>query len=76
MSDIRNLATYVLAISFFSLAAALVYFTVVLARVANQLPVIFSSVEQTSKTIEPVIKEIGEIRSDSTCVAGVLFFKF
>jgi len=44
------------------LAAAIVFFTVEFVGVANQLPVILSSVEQTSKNIEPAIKEMGEIR--------------
>lgn len=62
MPDKANTASYVLSISLFSLAAALVYFTVELTRVANQIPAILGSVEHTSEKIEPVVREVSAIR--------------
>ena len=62
MSDKRNIATYTLAVSLFSLAAAFVYFTIGLTRLANQAPAILDGIEKTSKQIEPVLKEVYKIR--------------
>ena len=62
MSESRNKATYILSVSLFCLAGAIVYFTVELTRITVQIPAILNSVEQTSEKIEPVVKEIGEIR--------------
>ena len=66
MNGLRDTATYLLALSLFSLAGALVYFTIELANISNtiskELPDVLTSVNQTSKAIEPVVKEIGEIR--------------
>ncbi|NNF97185.1 MAG: hypothetical protein HKM94_09695 [Halobacteria archaeon] len=61
MNNTRNFATYVLAGSIFSFAAALVYFTFTLAAISEQIPQILTSVESTSKTIEPVVKEVSHI---------------
>lgn len=62
MSDKRNIATYTLAVSLFSLAAAFVYFTIGLTRLANQAPAILDGIEETSNQIEPVLKEFSKIR--------------
>lgn len=62
MNDKRNIATYTLAVSLFSLAAAFVYFTIGLTRLANQAPAILEGIEKTSKQIEPVLKEFYKIR--------------
>lgn len=57
----RNGATYLLALSLFSLAGAIIYFTWELAQVREEIPAILASVEQTSGEIEPVVKEIAAI---------------
>lgn len=62
MSDKPNIATYTLAVSLFSLAAAFVYFTIGLTHLANQAPAILDGIEKTSKQIEPVLKEFYKIR--------------
>lgn len=62
MNDKRNIATYTLAASLFSLAAAFVYFTIGLTRLANQAPAILDGIEDTSQKIEPVLKEVYKIR--------------
>jgi len=51
-----------LAISQFSLAAALIYFTIEISRIVIQIPDILSSVEKTSEKINPVVNEIGKVR--------------
>lgn len=58
----RNSATYLLAVSLFSLAGAIIYFTWEVAQVREQIPEILASVEQTSNEIEPVVDEIAAIR--------------
>lgn len=58
-----NKASYILAISQFSLAAALIYFTYEVSRLTTQIPEILASIEHTSKKIEPVLSEIAEIRA-------------
>ena len=62
MSDKRNIATYTLAVSLFCLAAAFVYFTIGLTRLANQAPAILHGIEKTSKQIEPVLAEFYKVR--------------
>lgn len=61
-SDARNLATYLLALSVFSLAIAIIYFTIEVRSVSKQIPTILGAVEQTSKSIEPVIEQVSEIK--------------
>ena len=51
MNYTRNVASYLLALSVFSLAGALVYFTVEVTRISRQIPEILVSVEKTSKSI-------------------------
>ena len=62
MNNTRNVASYLLALSIFSLAGALIYFTVEVTRISRQIPDILVRVEETSKTIEPVVKEVAEMR--------------
>ena len=62
MNDKRNIATYTLAVSLFSLAAAFVYFTIGLTRLANQAPAILAGIEKTSKQIEPALTELYKVR--------------
>jgi surface antigen/regulator of replication initiation timing len=61
-SDARQLATYLLAGSIFSLAVAIIYFTIEVRSVSQQIPAILSAVESTSKNIEPVLEQVGEIK--------------
>lgn len=61
-NESRTQATYLLAFSIFCLAVALVYFTYEVALVRQQIPTILASVESASAKVDPLIKEIGEIR--------------
>ncbi|WP_455207030.1 hypothetical protein [Kaarinaea lacus] len=61
-TDLRQVATYVLALSIFTLALAIVYFTIEVRSVSKQIPAILSAVDKTSKDIEPVVQQVGEIR--------------
>lgn len=61
-SDARNLATYLLALSVFSLAVAIIYFTIEVRNVSKQIPAILGAVEQTSNSIEPVLGQVSEIK--------------
>jgi uncharacterized protein YoxC len=58
----KSTATYVLALSLFCLAGALIYFSLKVSEVTQSLPAILDSVEQTSAKIEPVLEEVNEIR--------------
>jgi hypothetical protein len=58
----REAATYVLAASIFSLAAALAYVAYQASLISAQVPSILSSVEQTSEKVDPIVTEIGRIR--------------
>jgi len=58
----RNIATYLLAASLFSLAGAIVYFSVQLANLSKDMPDLLSSIAKTSDKVEPVIKEVAQIR--------------
>lgn len=58
----KQTATYVLAVSIFSLSGALVYFTWKLASISEQIPAILKSVEQTSAQIEPVLDQVAELK--------------
>ena len=62
MSDTpKQFATVLLALSLFSLAAAIVYFTYEMANVSKQIPDILVSINSTSEKIEPIINEVSEI---------------
>ncbi len=58
----KLVATYALALSVFSLAGALIYFTLEVTSVSRQIPGILASVDHSSDNVEPIINEIGEIR--------------
>jgi archaellum component FlaC/surface antigen len=57
----RLLVSYLLPLSLFSLAGAIVYFTYEVAIVSKQIPDILLSIENTSEKIEPIIDEVGDI---------------
>lgn len=62
MSRSRIVATYVLSLALFSLAGALVYFTVAVSTVSKELPGIMKSISHVSDKVESVIKEFDELR--------------
>lgn len=62
MPATKNTATYVLALSLFSLAGALIYFSIKVSDVTQTLPAILEGVEQTSAKVEPVLAEVSGIR--------------
>jgi len=57
----RLLSTYILSLSLFAFAAALIYFTIEIASISKQIPDILDSVNETSDKIEPVIHEAGNL---------------
>lgn len=58
----KNVANYLLSLSIFCLAMALVYFTWQISLISQQIPDILLSVEKTSEKIEPVVKQVNEIK--------------
>lgn len=60
-SNAKNIATYVLALSLFCLAGALVFFSLKVAEVSQSLPMILQSVEHTTAKVEPVLAEVNKI---------------
>lgn len=62
MSDTpKQFATVLLALSLFSLAAAIVYFTYEIASVSRQIPDILLRIDNTTEKVEPIIDQVGEI---------------
>ncbi len=57
----RLLASYLLSLSLFSLAAAIVYFTYQVAIVSKQIPDILLSIDKSSDKVEPIVDEVSEI---------------
>ncbi len=57
----KQLASYLLSLSLFALAASIVYFTYEIAIVSKQIPDILVSINNTSERIEPVVAGVGEI---------------
>jgi hypothetical protein len=55
------LASYLLALSLFALAASLAYFSYEMSVVGRQIPDILSSINNTTEKIEPVVVEVGDI---------------
>jgi len=55
------LASYLLPLSLFSLAGAIVYFTYEIAVVSKQIPDILVRIDNTSEKIEPILDEVSEI---------------
>ena len=62
MSRSRIIATYVLSLALFSLAGALVYFTVTVSTVRQEIPGITESISHVSDKVESVIKEFDKVR--------------
>ena len=58
----KNLATYTLALSLFTMAVALSYFTIKLVEVSEALPVIVESINDTSAQIRPIANEVALVR--------------
>ncbi len=59
--DARLAASYLMALSLFSLAGAIVYFTYQLSLISEQLPDVLETIDTTSENIGPVIDELAEI---------------
>jgi len=57
----RLLAAFLLPLSLFALAAALVYFAYQAAVISQQIPYILESIDNTSDKVEPVIDEVSDI---------------
>ena len=57
----RLLASYLLSLSLFALAGAIVYFTYEVAIVSKQIPDILLSINNTSEQVEPIIDEVSKI---------------
>lgn len=62
MSDKRTVASYLLSISIFSLAAALFYFTLEVSRLVNEVPMVVGGIETISTKIEPIINQIDKVQ--------------
>jgi hypothetical protein len=60
----RSNATYLLALSYFCLSGAIVYFGVELTRMTRQLPELIRSVDAAQQKIPPVIEEIRQTRNE------------
>lgn len=56
------IASYVMSLAMFALAAALIYFAYEVSRVSTQIPDILTSVVHTSEKVGPIVSEVGEIR--------------
>ena len=56
------LASYMMSLAIFALAAAIIYFAYDMSRVSTQIPDILSSVDHTSEKVGPIVSEVGEIR--------------
>lgn len=57
----KLLASYFLSLSLFALAGSLIYFTIEISAVRENIPDILTSIDNTSEKIEPVINEVSEI---------------
>lgn len=57
----RLVASYLLSLSLFALAGAIVYFTYQMAIVSSQIPDILLRIDDTSEKVEPIIEEVGQI---------------
>ncbi len=57
------LASYMMSLAMFALAAALIYFAYEVSRVSTQIPDILNSVDHTSDKVGPIISEVGEMRA-------------
>jgi len=57
----KQLASYLLSLSLFALAGAIVYFTYEMASVSKQIPDILVRIDNTTEKIEPIIEKVSEI---------------
>ncbi|MES9973058.1 MAG: hypothetical protein ABW094_02280 [Candidatus Thiodiazotropha sp.] len=57
-----TIATYTLSAGLFAIAGAIVYFTIELSNIRQDLPAILAQVENTSEKVDPILSEIKEIR--------------
>ena len=62
MERAKNPGYYLLALSIFCMAGAVIYFSYELARIGAQIPLILSTVDQTSEKIGPVLKEVDSVQ--------------
>ena len=60
--DARSISINFLAFSLICLAGSIVYFTVELGNVSKEIPGILDSIEKTANKVEPVVKEVGQVR--------------
>ena len=58
----KPLPSYLLAIGMISLALALTYFTLTLAKVAAGIPKILEGVQETQERLNPLLEEVAQIR--------------
>lgn len=58
---VRLIASYLLSLSLFALAASLAYFTYELSTVSRQIPDVLVSINNTTDKVEPVVAEVGKI---------------
>ncbi|MEW8558409.1 MAG: hypothetical protein AB2588_10490 [Candidatus Thiodiazotropha sp.] len=56
------IASYSLAAGLFAIAGAIVFFTIELSHIRQDLPAILTQVENTSGKVDPILNEIREIR--------------
>jgi surface antigen len=57
-----SLATYTLSAGLFAIAGAIVFFTIELSHIRQDLPAILIQVEKTSGKVDPILDEIKEVR--------------
>ena len=60
-AKVRLLASYLLALALFALAASLAYFTYELSMVSRQIPDVLVSINNTTDKVEPVVTEAGKM---------------
>lgn len=65
----KNLATYILALSLFSLAGALFHFTLKIVELSEVLPTVAESINDTSSKITPITEEVALVRQ---AIPGIL----
>ncbi|MEW8362382.1 MAG: hypothetical protein AB2721_09600, partial [Candidatus Thiodiazotropha sp.] len=56
------IATYTLSAGLFAIAGAIVFFTIELSHIRQDLPALLTQVEKTSGKVDPILNEIREIR--------------
>lgn len=62
MKTVQSGATYFFASSLFALAGAIIYFSVQIAKIVDEVPALLTSINQTNENLAPVINEVAEIR--------------